>query len=107
MEEDKMNECCDPQDDTAMPNMYLNHDLENYYAQVEMPGVKKEDVTLEVSVNGLCIRGKKGDKDVSGCWMLAHQVNVDKVEAKYNEGLLDIRLPFKNPMTGGKKIDIR
>ena len=102
-----MNECWDNQSDTIMPCMYINHDLDNYYAQIELPGVKKEDVTLEVSRNGMCIKGKKGEQDVSGCWMLAHEVNVEKVEAKYSEGLLDIRLPFKNPMTSGKKIVIQ
>lgn len=102
-----MNECWDAESDKIMPCMYINHDLESYYAQVELPGVKKDEVSLEVSGNGLCIKGKKGEKDISGCWMLAHEVNVDKVEAKYNEGLLDIRLPFKNPMSGGKRIDIQ
>ena len=31
------------------PTMYIDHDEKNYYIQVELPGVKKEDVTLEVS----------------------------------------------------------
>ena len=27
------------------PTMYMDHDEKNYYIQVELPGVKKEDVT--------------------------------------------------------------
>lgn len=102
-----MNDCMDGTGDIIMPCMYINHDLENYYAQVELPGVRKEDIDLEVMENGLCIKGKKGDKDLSGCWMLAHPVNIESVKANYQEGLLDITLPMKNPLRGGKKIDIQ
>jgi len=101
-----MNDCTDENSDIIMPCMYMHHDLENYYAQVELPGVKKDNIELEVMENGLCIRGKKGEKDISGCWMLAHPVNVDSVNARYNEGLLDITMPMKNPLREGKKIDI-
>lgn len=101
-----MNECTDKYGDIIMPCMYMNHDTENYYAQVELPGVKKDDIDLEVMDNGLCIRGKKGEKEISGCWMLGHPVNVDNVKASYNEGLLDIVMPMKNPLKGGKMVKI-
>jgi HSP20 family protein len=101
-----MNDCTDSTADMIMPCMYMNHDLENYYAQVELPGVKKENIELEVMENGLCIKGKKGEKDIAGCWMLAHPVNVETVKANYNEGLLDIVLPMKNPLRSGKRIEI-
>ena len=101
-----MNDCTDVTEDIIMPCMYINHDHEAYYAQMELPGVKKEDIELEVMENGLCISGKKGEKDIAGCWMLAHPVNVDETSAKYNEGLLDIKMPMKNPLKGGKKVNI-
>jgi HSP20 family protein len=101
-----MNDCSE-YGDIIMPCMYMNHDTEKYYAQVELPGVKKEDIELEVMENGLCIRGMKGEKEISGCWMLGHMVKVDDVKATYKEGLLDIVMPMKNPLKGGKKIDIQ
>jgi HSP20 family protein len=86
--------------------MYINHDMENYYAQVELPGVKKEDIELKVSENGLCVQGKRGEQDISGCWMLAHDVDIDSVKARYTEGLLDIVMPLRNRMNGGKSVKI-
>jgi len=91
---------------TMMPCMCMNHDMENYYAQVELPGVKKDDIVLEVMENGLCLKGKKGEGDIAGCWMLAHPVSVDSVKARYESGLLDIVLPLKNKLKDGKRVDI-
>lgn len=102
-----MNDCTDMTDDVIMPCMYINHDHEAYYARMELPGVNKDDIDLEVMENGLCINGKKGEKDIAGCWMLAHPVNVEEAKASYNQGLLDIKLPMKHPLKGGKKIDIQ
>jgi HSP20 family molecular chaperone IbpA len=73
---------------------------------VELPGVKKEDIDLKVSENGVCVNGKRGEQDISGCWMLAHGIDLDSVKAKYEEGLLDIVMPLKNPMNGGKSVKI-
>lgn len=102
-----MNDCTEYSKEMGiMPCMYMNHDLENYYAQMELPGVKKEDIHLEVTENGLCIKGKRGEKDMSGCWMLAHGIDVEKVKARYDNGLLDIVMPLKFSMRDGKKIEI-
>lgn len=101
-----MNDCMDHSDAT-MPCLYINHDLENYYASVELPGVKKEDVELEVMENGFCLKGKRGEKEISGCWMLGHSVDPERVMARYEMGLLDITMPLKNPLVKGKKIEIQ
>ena len=34
---------------TLAPTMYMDHDLKHYYIQVELPGVKKEDIELSIS----------------------------------------------------------
>jgi len=102
-----MNDCTDYETaDVTMPCLYINHDLEKYNAQIELPGVKKEDIDLEVMENGFCLKGKRGEKEISGCWMLGHPVNTTQVKAKYDTGLLDIIMPLKKPLTGGKKIKI-
>jgi len=102
-----MNDCTEyPTEKNVMPCMYINHDMENYYAQVELAGVKKDDIALEVMDNGLCIKGKRGEQELSGCWMLAHEVDTENVKAKYTEGLLDITMPLKHGLKSGKKVNI-
>jgi len=87
------------------PRVYFDHDLENYYTQVELPGVKKQDVELSVSEQSFCVRGSREDIDLIAFYYLAHPVNEDKAKAKYESGLLDVTIPLKKPLKG-KKISI-
>jgi HSP20 family protein len=84
------------------PTMYLDHDNKYYYIQVELPGVKKEDVTLEVSDSSFCVTGSRLDVDFLGCYMLLHTVSADGTKAKFEDGLLNIEIPIKKILEGKK-----
>lgn len=90
---------------TLTPTTYMDHDLKNYYIQVELPGVKKEDAELEVSDQSFCVRGERGDVELLGCYILTHAVYAEKVKAKFENGLLSIEIPIKKILKG-KKITI-
>ena len=93
---------------TLAPMMYMDHDNKNYYIQVELPGVKKEDAELEVSDQSLCVRGERGDIELLGCYILTHAVDAEKVKAKFENGLLSIEIPIKKILKGKKiKISLR
>ena len=85
--------------------MHMDHDDKNYYIQVELPGVKKEDAELEVSDQSFCVRGERKDIVFLGCYVLTHAANVEKVRAKFDNGLLNIEIPIKKILRG-KKIAI-
>lgn len=87
------------------PYVCFNHDLENYYIQVELPGIKKENVELSVSEQSFCVMGTREDIDLIACYHLAHPVNEDRSKAKYKDGLLHVTIPLKKPLKG-KKIPI-
>jgi HSP20 family protein len=80
----------------------MDHDLKNYYIQVEMPGVKKEDLELSVSDQSFCVRGVREDIELLGCYVLAHPVDAEKVKAKFENGLLNVMIPLKKPLKGKK-----
>jgi HSP20 family protein len=94
-----------PAKPTLEPVMYMDHDDKNYYIQVELPGVKKEDAELEVSDQSFCVRGERRDIEFLGCYVLTHAANVEKVKAKFDNGLLNIEIPIKKILRG-KKIAI-
>jgi len=94
-----------PAKPTLTPIMYMDHDDKNYYIQVELPGVKKEDAELEVSDQSFCVRGTREDIEFLGCYVLAHLVNAEKGKAKFDNGLLYIEIPIKKILKG-KKIAI-
>jgi HSP20 family protein len=94
-----------PAKPTLSPIMYMDHDDKNYYIQVELPGVKKEDAELEVSDQSFCVRGERADVELLGCYILTHAVNAEKAKAKFDNGLLSIVIPIKKILKG-KKIAI-
>jgi HSP20 family molecular chaperone IbpA len=65
--------------------------------ELELPGVKKEDIILDMRRDSFCVSAPRGDDaEFSGCYMLAHEVHPDKTEAKYENGLLIIFAPLKD-----------
>ena len=85
--------------------MYMDHDDKNYYIQVELLGVKKEDVELEISDQSFCVREERADIELLGCYILTQAVNAEKAKAKFDNGLLNIEIPIKKILKG-KRIKI-
>jgi HSP20 family protein len=65
--------------------------------ELELPGVDKKDISLDMRKDSFCVSAPRGEEtEYSGCYMLAHQVEPDKAEAKYESGLLRIFAPIKD-----------
>jgi HSP20 family protein len=90
---------------TMAPTTYMDHDEKSYYIQVEMPGVKKEDIELEVSDQSFCVRGTREDIELLACYVLAHPADAEKARAKFDNGLLNMEIPIKKILKG-KKVKI-
>lgn len=100
-------------------------DEESHLAvSAELPGMSKDDVQLSIEGNVLTLRGEKKheeEKKEAGCYRversygmfsrsvpLPADVDVEKAEAKFDKGVLTLRLPkapAKEP--GGKRIAIQ
>ena len=76
-------------------------DVENYYARFEVPGVKKEDVKLELTDRLLTVTAEKREKsgNTEQSYSLTRSVSVpegvaeDKISAKLEDGVLTVTLP--------------
>jgi HSP20 family protein len=78
---------------------------EDFVVVAEMPGVRKEDLDVQVSGDTLRIKGKKAPayRDASGAQAEASeferaltfpvQLDVAKVAAEYRDGVLTVRVP--------------
>jgi HSP20 family protein len=78
-----------------------------YLFQVELPGVKREDITIELVGSELAISGELKEESRQGVVRksmrrfgrfdyrvsLPNQVDQGKVEAKLNDGVLTVRVP--------------
>ncbi len=91
---------------TYIPSAYITHSRGEYNITIELPGVKRENIKLEITEHGFCLNAKGANFKYSGCWSLAHKVDPEKAEAKFENGLLTIKMGLKEPAKG-KKIKIR
>jgi HSP20 family protein len=93
--------------------MDVAEDDKAYHVKAEVPGVKKEDIHVSVEGNQVSITAevkkekeeKKGETVLrseryygmqSRSFTLMHDVDQDKAEAKYQDGVLDLTLPKKS-----------
>lgn len=86
----------------------VEHD-HNFDIHVSIPGVKKEDITLDVKGNELIVSGERHQrtetKDAthhvgeirygkfSRTFFLPEQVDKEKIEAKFADGMLNVSIP--------------
>ncbi|WP_024789624.1 Hsp20/alpha crystallin family protein [Lebetimonas sp. JH292] len=97
-------------------------DENGYYVEVDLPGVKKEDINISVNEGILSISGerkleKKEEKEnytriesffgrFERSFKLPSDADAEKIEAKFEDGVLKVFIPRK-PKAEGKKIEIK
>lgn len=90
------------------PRIDISEDEKNILVEVEIPGVKKEDIKITLQDNILTLQGeKKKEEKEEGknffrterkygsfkrCFTLPEEIDSDKVDAKFNDGILNITL---------------
>ncbi len=95
-----------------------------YYIEVDLPGVKKEDINIDVKDNVLTISGERKIEEerkeddfyrvesVYGTFersfTLPEDVDVDKIEAEAKDGVLTVKIPKAQSVEKTpKKIEIK
>ena len=97
-------------------------DDKGYHLEIDLPGVKKEDIDISVNDGVLVISGerkleKKEEKEnytriesffgrFERAFKLPADADLDNIEAKYENGVLKIFIP-KKQKESGKKIEIK
>ena len=69
------------------PSTCVSHEEGRLNIEVQLPGVDKSDISLDL---------RKDNIEYSGCFKLAHEVESNRAEAKYENGLLRIFAPIKD-----------
>jgi HSP20 family protein len=102
--------------------MDVKEDDTGYAVHAEIPGVKKEDIHVTIDGNQVSISAeikqekevKEGEKvlrseryfgKVSRSFSLGNEIDESASQAKYNDGVLELRLP-KKAATSAKKLTI-
>ena len=79
----------------------VHEDKDNYFASFEVPGVKKEDVKIELNSGLLTVSAEKREKDgekessysLTRSVSVPDGVNAEAIAAKLEDGILTVTLP--------------
>lgn len=80
---------------------------EAYLVEVELPGVKRDDITVDLAGTELSINGEAREKERKGLFRqrtrrigqfsyqvtLPHDVDADRIQADHADGVLTVRVP--------------
>ena len=105
-----------------MPRVEISEHSDNYMLSVELPGIDKQDVHVEVENNTLTISGDKQsdveNKDqnyhlrertygkFSRSFELPARIEANNIEAKYTNGVLNLSIP-KAEEAKPKQIEVK
>jgi len=105
------------------PKVNTREGKEAYHIEVELPGIKKEDVDVKVDGNVLTISGERNLRDevkeedyhkvesfygkFSRSFTLPERVDVENIHAESADGLLEVVIPKLHIDTSSKKIEIK
>jgi HSP20 family protein len=108
----------------TLPAVNIKEDNENYFLEVAVPGMKKEDFNLEIDNDILSIsaatksdsektednytRREFGYSSFKRTFTLPDTVQADKIKAKYEHGILNVHIPKREEAKRKpvKRIDI-
>lgn len=102
------------------PPVDLEETDDAYVVEAELPGVKREDVNIEIAGNELSISGEIKERERKGVLRrqmrrvgrfeyrlrLPDQVDGDKIEANLDEGVLTVRVP-KSERAERRRIEVK
>ncbi len=108
---------------SRQPLVDLSDNGREFVLTAELPGVKKEDLNLQVTPEGIEIGAEtRGEKEESGkdyayrersyasfrrVLPFPEEVLPDQVEAKLTDGVLEVRLPKKEPTPKREPVKVR
>ncbi len=78
---------------------------DNLHVVVEMPGITKEDVSLEISGTMLNIKARNGDRKYSERVELPARVLADSAKATYMNGVLEVVFEYDRSDKKSIKVD--
>ncbi len=98
----------------SMPSVNITEDAGGYNVALAAPGLKREDFKIDISGNMITISSEKEESkeekekkftrkeynyaSFSRSFNLPGDVNEDRIEAKYNDGVLNVLLPRKEEL---------
>ena len=105
------------------PSVNTRESQDSYHIEVDLPGIKKDDVDINIEDNILTISGKREIKNeqkeenyykiessygtFSRSFTLPQKIDTTKIEGEFTDGVLEVVIPKQNILEESKKIEIK
>lgn len=104
----------------AEPRANISNTKQGILVEVELPGYSKSDINIDAKNGMLTISASRGDTkreytqrefgsaSVKRTWSIPRAVDLEKIDAVYEAGILTVDLPYRIENTDNqRKIEIR
>jgi len=106
------------------PSVNSREAKDAYFVEIDLPGIKKDEISIDVKDNVLTISGERKVKEETKeesyykiesrygkfvrSFTLPKNVDIEKIEANSSDGVLEVKIPKQDIITNqAKKIEIK
>ncbi|HCL56577.1 MAG TPA: hypothetical protein DHW82_06165 [Spirochaetia bacterium] len=107
-----------------LPKVDVEEDQKAFLVKAEIPGMKKEEIEVELKDNVLTIKGEKKEEkeekkekkiyvkervygSFERSFSLPSEVEAENIKASFKDGVLMIEIPKAEPLRNSKKIEVK
>lgn len=85
---------------------YTDDDQTKLYIDIEIPGVRKEDINFKINEDSFYLSALRDDAEYVLSHSFSSPVKQEESKAKYENGLLKIEVPFRDILEDAVSVKI-